>query len=108
MIDKSITFYVDKPPIDTGSDFANYYYAHTSTRRAIDDNIWEIHTSSLVDLSFELLDRGYRIFVVKNNMKKEFYPGMPVASGRAIRKEHNVMKLLIGGAFDADFICGDA
>lgn len=108
MADKTITFYVDKPPIDTGSEFAHYYYAHTSTLNAIEAGVIEIHTSSLVDLSFDLLDRGYRIFVVKNNIKKEFYPGMDVASGRAIRREHNVMKILIGGGFEKDFICGDA
>ena len=101
---KTITFYVDRPPIYEGTKDALYYYAHTSTQHAIEESIPEIHTSSLVDLSFSLLDKGYKIFVVKNGIKKEFYPGMDNCHNKDIRREHNVMKLLISGFFDNDFV----
>lgn len=99
----SITFYVDKVPIDEGGEFSHYLYCHNSTRKAIEAKLPDIHTTSLVDLSFELIDDGYDIFVVKNGTKIQFYPGMDCCSGKDIRAGHNLMKLIVGGHFDKDF-----
>ena len=99
----SITFYVDKVPIDEGEEFAHYFYCHETTRKAIDAKLPDIHTTSLVDLGFDLIDKGYDIFVVKNGTKLHCYPGMATLSCKNIRYGHNLMKLVVGGTFDDDF-----
>jgi hypothetical protein len=99
----SITFYVDKVPIDEGSDHSRYFYCHSATKKGIDANLSDIHTTSLVDLSFELIDKGYDIFVVKNGRTLHCYPGMNSVGNKDIRYGHNLMKLVVGGYFDKDF-----
>ena len=101
---RTITFYVDRVPKYQGDEFAYYCYCYEDTVKAIRARIPEIHTTSLACLSFELIDLyGYEIFVIRNGVKLHCYPGMDCYSGKDIRKEHNLMRLMLGGAFDKDF-----
>ena len=101
---KSITFYVDRMPLYEGVEYSSFYTTHEDTLNAILQDQLDIHTTSLIDLWFvDLLNKGYKIYVVKNGVKLEFYPGMPNSGNKDIRPTHDIRRLIISGFFDEDF-----
>lgn len=64
-----------------------------------------IRTTSMVDLSFDLLDEGWydKIFLHENGKILEMYPGMITPGGKEIRKHHNIQKLWMAGVWDDYF-----
>ena len=43
------------------------------------------------------------LYVVKNGVKLEFYPGMPNKRNKDIRPAHDIRRLIVAGFFDEDF-----
>lgn len=79
-----------------------FCYSYFDTEEAINNNIQHIVTYDIGHLSFDLEDLGYEIFIGYNGHSKQFYTGMSTTNGKELRKEHNLRRLLIGGALDND------
>ncbi len=60
-------------------------------------------TASMAHLSFDLLDYGFEIYVVKDEKVLQLKPGMDNVHNKDIKKTHNILKLFISGFFDEDF-----
>ena len=75
-------------------------YSYLDTEEAIKCGCKRIRTYDLLHLSFDLLKRGYRIYLVKDAKVLEVYPGMDNFSNKDIRFGHNLRRLLLGGFFD--------
>ena len=75
-------------------------YSYFDTEEAIKCGCKRIRTYDLLHLSFDLLERGYRIYLVKDAKVLEVYPGMDNFSNKDIRFGHNLRRLLLGGFFD--------
>ena len=75
-------------------------YSYLDTEEAIKCGCKRIRTYDLLHLSFDLLERGYRIYLVKDAKVLEVYPGMDNFSNKDIRFGHNLRRLLLGGFFD--------
>ena len=58
-----------------------------------------IATYSMIHLSFDLLDRGYRIYLVHDGNILEVAPGMPEID-KELRRGHNIRNLFLAGIFD--------
>lgn len=99
-----ITFYLDKVPENLKDSVLTTY---CETCEAIHSGIDNIYTTSLVNMSFDLIDCGYDIFGVKNGKKIHFYPGMDNVAGKDIRKGHNLQRLIVSGFFNDDFECNE-
>lgn len=97
---KKITFYIDKVPENLKDSVLTTY---CETCEAIHSGIDDIYTTSLANMSFDLMDCGYDIFAVKNGKKIHFYPGMDNVAGKDIRKVHNLQRIIVSGFFNDDF-----
>jgi len=81
-------------------------YSYFDTEEAINNKIDNIVTYDIGHLSFDLEDLGYKIFIGYNGKYKHFTVGMSTANGKELRKGHNLIRLLLGGALDNDLgIC---
>lgn len=101
---KTFTLYLDYKSLDDQCDYLECIKTYDETEQAIDNGEQDIKTTSLASLTFDLLTLGYQIFVVRNGIKKEFYPGMDSKStNKDIRFQHNIMKLIRTHVFDKDF-----
>ena len=78
------------------------YTTHNGTKRAIDNNVKCIHTTSLSNISFDLLDKNYRIFLHENGRTLECKPGMD-GTEKDVRKAHNIFRMINAGVFDSYF-----
>ena len=76
-------------------------YSYLDTEEAIKCGCKRIRTYDLLHLSFDLLELGYRIYLVKDAKVLEVYPGMDNFSNKDIRFGHNLRRLLLGGFFDS-------
>lgn len=95
---KEIHFYLDFIPYDIMIALSSY----DVTKDFINKGVEQIHTTSIANISFDLLDLGYKIFLHKNNKVLECKPGMN-GTEKDIRKGHNILRLIIGGHFDNYF-----
>ncbi len=76
------------------------YNDYCSAKSAIESNLPIIHTSSMANLSFDLLDAGYEIYLMSRyNKPIHIVPGMAV-SDKELRRSHNILKMFIAGCFD--------
>ena len=76
---------------------------YASTEEAIENRVDKIASSSLIHMSFDLIDIGYHIFLVQGNKKVEIEPGMNMPNGKEIRRGHNICKLFLAHCFDELF-----
>lgn len=105
IIHKQIIFYIDEIPDSTKINCPTVCcLTHLQTKFALKRNMPDIHTTDLTECSFGLLDLGYKIFLRKRGKTLNLYPGMDTVGNKEIRKQHNLMKLVVGGYFDEDFI----
>lgn len=65
---KEIYFYLDGS-VSNCKDMINCKFNYESTKKAIEQEKSKIYTTSLVNLSFDLLDKGYKIFLCKGLKK---------------------------------------
>lgn len=101
---KTFTLYLDYKSFTDQFDYIECHKTYDETEQAIDNGEQDIKTTSLASLTFDLLTLGYQIFVVRNGVKKEFYPGMESKSTeKDIKFQHNIMKLIRAKVFDKDF-----
>jgi hypothetical protein len=98
---KEIHFYMDFP-FDPVKTFKTY----DGTKYAIEKGREIIHTTSIANISFDLLDLGYRIFVHRNGRVLECKLGSMDGTEKEIRKAHNLLKLIMGHVFDRYFETG--
>ena len=98
---KEIHFYLDTTVFN---DEDKYILCHTydTTNRVIADGENIIHTTSIANISFNLLDLGYRIFLHRNGKVLECKPGMD-GTEKDVRREHNILRMIMGHAFDDYF-----
>lgn len=97
---KEIHFYLDytyKLPIDK----ITVTYDRTKNQIRKGEDI--IHTTSIANISFDLLDLGYRIFVHKNDKVLECKLGNMDGTDKEIRRPHNILKMIMAGVFDEYF-----
>lgn len=101
---KTFTLYLDNKSFIEQFEHFECHKTYDETEQAINNGEQDIKTTSLASLTFDLLTLGYQIFVVRNGIKKEFYPGMESKStDKDIRFSHNIMKLIRAHVFDKDF-----
>ena len=81
---------------------ASCFVTYEDTKEAIESGNDLIYTTSMANFSFDLLDMGYQIFLVKNCKVVEIKPGMPELE-KDLRREHNILRLFLGGMFDRCF-----
>ena len=79
------------------------YYSYDETCRAIANREETIRTYSLANISFDLLDLGYEIYLSKNGKYVRITPSMTLSDGKEIRKEHNLLRIVKAGCFDEFF-----
>ena len=103
-VKNKINFYLDKVPENLKDSVLTTY---CETCESIHSGIDNIYTTSLANMSFDLMDCGYDIFGVKNGKKIHFYPGMDNVAGKDIRKGHNLQRLIVSGFFNDDFECNE-
>lgn len=78
------------------------FFSYGGTKEAIRSGKKAIYTFSLANMSFSLLDKGYRIYLMKNNLILELKPGMPELE-KELRKEHNILKIFLSTGFESAF-----
>ena len=103
IIMKEIHFYLDINYMH----IKDCYYAYDETEDAINNKEDIIHTTSIANISFDLLDLGYRIFVHRNGRVLECKLGSMDGTEKEIRKAHNILKLIMGHVFDRYFETGE-
>lgn len=101
---KEIHFYLDEVtvPFPVSSD-VEFHTTYDSTNKAIMRGVAKIHTTSLANISLDLLDLGYRIFAHRNNKTLECKLGSMDGTEKEIRKPHNILRLIMGHHFDKYF-----
>lgn len=100
---KEIHFYLDKSYCDNPHAICELVETYDETETQIDSKKEEIHTTSIANISFDLLDLGYRIFVHRNGQILECKLGSMDGTEKEIRKAHNLLKLIMGHVFDEYF-----
>ena len=94
---KEIHFHLDFP-----YDPDRTFHTYDGTNYAIEKGREIIHTTSIANISFDLLDLGYRIFLHRNNKVLECKPGMD-GTEKDVRYEHNIFRLIRAKVFDNYF-----
>ena len=62
-----------------------------------------IHTTDISQLSFDLIDMGYEIYLCYRDKKLKIEPGMKMEHcEKEIRRGHNIRRIFLGGVFDED------
>lgn len=75
-------------------------YSFEGTVKAIERGDEEIRTNSMINISFDLIDKGYDIYLHTNKEIYKIEPGMHLKSGKELRKHHNLLKIFLAGCFD--------
>lgn len=101
---KQIYFHVDiESMIEAYEDGGLRVMTFEATWKAIKSNTELIHTTDMSQLSFDLLDMGYEIYICYRNKKLKIEPGMKMEHcEKEIRRGHNIRRLFLGGVFDED------
>lgn len=98
-MNKEIHFYEDEASLKYASI---YYFTAEGTRKAINAGDDIIHTTQMALLSFSLVDKGYDIWLHKNDKSVRIKEHMPEIE-KDIRKVHNLFRLWIAGTFNKAF-----
>lgn len=101
-MNKKIYFITDKASLWLNFPTEKSHYTYQSTTDAIRNGDDVIYTTSLANMNFNLLDLGYQIFLYKDKKMVEIKPGMEELD-KDLRKEHNILKMFLGGVFNECF-----
>ena len=99
--EKTITFILDHISQQNDTD-AKVCYTYLETFSAIKHREPNIVTYSLANISFDLLDYGYKIILKNKDKSIELYPGMKSVGQKEIRYGHNMLRVIMAGYFDDD------
>lgn len=77
-------------------------YTYASTKHDIEAGYNLIHTTSMANMGFYLIDKGYDIFLHKNGEMIQIRYQMPELE-RELRPAHNIYKIWRAGGFDSAF-----
>lgn len=97
--EKEIYFYKEYPL----NGKCGIYVTFNETKNAINRNDRIIHTTSLCNISLNLLDSGYRIFLHENDMYLEIKIGKVYGTNIEIKNGDNLLEMLMSNAFDDYF-----
>lgn len=86
--------------LDTNINFITSTY--NLTKYKLDEGVDKIYTTQIVFLSFDLIRKGYRIYVHNDGKCLEFKPYMNYIGQKEIRLAHNIRKLFLCGHFNED------
>lgn len=99
---KKIFFITDKNTVDI-CPFPHWILTtYDETCSAIAHKEEEIFTTSIANMSFDLIDKGYEIYICQRNHSLQIKPGMSQIK-KDLQKTHNILKLFLGGTFDTYF-----
>lgn len=114
---KKIIFFVDLPRSVHAEECAlTYADAETALQwfiESIDEPnslakyVKYTFTASMAHLSFDWLEYGFEIYVVKDEKVLQLKPGMDNVHNKDIKKANNILKLFMSGFFDEDFKNGE-
>lgn len=93
--------------MDFPFDPVHTFKTYDGTKYAIEKGREIINTTSIANISFDLLDLGYRIFVHRNGRVLECKLGSMDGTEKEIRRSHNILKLIMGHVFDGYFEKGE-
>lgn len=111
----TINFFVDKIETDPNelqkrnglkydkeTEYMKYRICNTfkETEEALQDHIDNIFTTSLINLSFDLIEFGYDIYIESENVRIQLTPGMSIDNDKELRYGHNLRRILLGHALD--------
>lgn len=100
---KEIHFYADIHSIESNNiPMLKCYYDYVSTSEQIEKRVTIIHTTSMANFNFDLLEYGYKIFLHKNKKMVEIKPSMSEID-KELRVGYNILKLFLGHVFDHIF-----
>lgn len=72
-----------------------------AVKNAIEHGYDEIHTSSMANFSFDLLNKEYEIYLISQSKRQiRIVPDMPELD-KELRPAHNILKIFIAGFFDS-------
>jgi len=98
---KDIYFLIDGI-VPSNLDFLNeckICQTFKTTEEEITNGYEKIATYSMVHFSFDLLDKGYNIYLVNNGNIVKITPHMPEID-KDLKRGHNIRKLFLAGVFD--------
>lgn len=98
--DKTITFILDHTQPQNEDTTVCYTYLETFS--AIKHREKNIVTYSLANISFDLLNYGYKIVIKNKDKSIELFPGMKSIGQKEIRYSHNMLRVIMAGYFDDD------
>jgi hypothetical protein len=99
--DKYIYFFLNTVEFDINDPGSCITY--NGTKKAISENWWCIYTTSLVNLSFDLLDKGYKIYLTMNGIDLRLRPEMKGPDGEGIKRTDNILDIVLSGYFNKYF-----
>lgn len=100
---KQIVFHIDDVPAEEKFPGSVICLTHGQTKLAIKLDMFSIHSTDLTECSFELIDKGYDVYLTCAKGKViKLFPGMDTVTGKDLKKQHNLTKLIVGGYFDED------
>lgn len=74
--------------------------SYDDTKLAIDKGESIIHTYSMANFSMDLIDKGYRIYLVSKNLRFIRIQEHMYELNKDLRKSHNILKMFLAGVFN--------
>lgn len=106
-LDKELLVFLDQESFDyydLHSDKVSFCPTHFDAKEAVKRGDTTVVTFSPCMLSFDYVDLGYKIYAIKNDRKLECKFNCTMeGNDKEIKRTHNLMKLVLGGAFDDFF-----
>jgi len=101
---KKIYFHIDNGSMPLLFDDSKFSCAksYLDTSVLINNGVEEIHTTDMTHFTFDLIDKGYEIYLCYKKKRINIEPGMSITpgTGKELRRPHLLYRVLMGGAFN--------